>query len=513
MLRPRTDAAAPQALRLMHRNLGSATGEPARPPASLDPPPPPGPGGCGDWAALAQLFLDSFRRDLQALIPHLRCEPLPTAGPTPSPTVSAAGPILRPLAAGAGSAAEPEPLPELEYFGIPHRLSTRQGSTLSRHERRLLEAVASVYAMRFVHLFGVSSFDRIDLYRGGSEDHYIAAFVEPQAYGPQARAASRVAATILTLRTAALSTYENQRVSTGVLLLGPGEVDRPSPPDALLYSVELTALKSIHRLCDGQSTLFLVDLQGRLAEIIDLARWEQHELDDEGGSSTTLAVPCARAYERHARATRGQAGHVCVVLSPSQEIKVFAEGVQTFTFAHGRWRILDAAAKFAQWTSLVPTPGLGRALFQAALNLAEQRRGALFVVLDEPATALERLIAAHDRLEEQPQPGPPPELAPGDPLARRALHYLARGRSVQTLDPAVLEALAGLDGALVADRDGRLLAFGAILQQDLRDLAVAQAEGARTTAALVASRYGAVLKVSEDGVVSGFHDGRRLWDL
>jgi hypothetical protein len=37
-------------------------------------------------------------------------------------------------------------------------------------------------------------------------------------------------------------------------------------------------------------------------------------------------------------------------------------------------------------------------------------------------------------------------------------------------------------------------------------------EGARTTAALTARRFGAVLKVSEDGVVS-FFDGDRHWDI
>ena len=88
------------------------------------------------------------------------------------------------------------------------------------------------------------------------------------------------------------------------------------------------------------------------------------------------------------------------------------------------------------------------------------------------------------------------------------------------LDTAVLEALAGLDGALVTDLTGRLLAFGAILRHDAHALAGPDpsspspvVEGARTTAALVASRFGPVLKISEDGIVSCFLDGARVWDL
>jgi hypothetical protein len=62
---------------------------------------------------------------------------------------------------------------------------------------------------------------------------------------------------------------------------------------------------------------------------------------------------------------------------------------------------------------------------------------------------------------------------------------------------------------------GHLIAFGAILRHQVQaDLpGLVRAEGARTAAALVASRHGPVLKVSEDGIVSCFLDGARVWDL
>jgi hypothetical protein len=135
-------------------------------------------------------------------------------------------------------------------------------------------------------------------------------------------------------------------------------------------------------------------------------------------------------------------------------------------------------------------------------------------VVRHPHEAVGRLIAPHDLLDAESPCDAPVELTPGDPLAKRALHYLARGREVTAIDPPVLEALAGLDGALVTDRRGRLVAFGAILRHDASLLpGPITAEGARTTAALIASRFGPVLKVSEDGVVSCFLDGVRVWDL
>ena len=158
-------------------------------------------------------------------------------------------------------------------------------------------------------------------------------------------------------------------------------------------------------------------------------------------------------------------------------------------------------------------PELARVLFQTALDLAECRQGGLFVVIDDVGKSIGRLIAPHDLLSEAPPEGPPPELTFGDPLAKRALHYLARGRSVVDLAPTVLEAFAGLDGAIATDRSGRLLAFGAILRHDASASIATIAEGARTTAAIIASHHGPVLKISEDGVVSCYLEGVRAWDL
>jgi hypothetical protein len=246
-----------------------------------------------------------------------------------------------------------------------------------------------------------------------------------------------------------------------------------------------------------------------------------------------------------------------MVLTPNQEIKVFAAGVQAFVFAHGRWRVLDPESKFSLWRKAVVNPRLARVLFQTALDLAEERKGGLLVVVSDPAQAVGRLLARHDLLESDRDPVhdhetidadssvrpfslfgvvPDEEASPGEnacvsrdsasissnalPLTKRSIHYLALGSRVTTLDAAVLEALAGLDGALVTDSEARLLAFGAILRHDDTSLAgadhalpIAAAEGARTTAAVSASRFGSVLKISEDGIVSCFLEGVRVWDL
>jgi hypothetical protein len=462
----------------------------------------PAPSDIRQAPALAELFLGFLRRDILVFFPQTSFE---TVSENPSSEGRTTAPNFRVVEGPEGL------LLELEVFGSRYLLSARDRTSFGAQERRMIRAIGAVLNMRYHHLFQISTTARLELYRGGTEDHYVAAFVDPGAYSPSATRPSRIAATIQTLRTAALSTYENHRVSTGALLVGPlddpSHPPVPTSPDALPYGVELTALKSVHRLCDGKRTLFLVDREGKLADIIDIRRWAA-----EMPTATAHEVPCARAYTAHARATC-VGGHICLVLSPNQEIKLYAAGMQVFSFAHGRWRILDPATRFAVWKSAVADPILARRLFQAALDLAENRQGGLFVVVDDPCEAVGRLIAAHDLLSADVPCSPPSELAPRDPLARRALHYLARDRSVTDLDPAVLESLASLDGALAVDRSGRLLAFGAILRHDASQLPdLTAAEGARTTAALVASRFGPVLKVSEDGVVSCYLNGELTWD-
>ena len=376
-------------------------------------------------------------------------------------------------------------------------------------ERHLIDVIIRTLDHRFLALFDAEAAQRAEMFQYAFEDFMVTEYLAP----PES---VRVPAALEALRVAALSTYENRRVSTGALLLGteddPAHPGWINPPGAPRYSVRLTAIKGFHRLCDGVKTVYLVDRQGDLARAIDIGEWA-----DRAYGPTQPASPCPRAYRDHARATRS-GEHVCLVLTPSQEIKVFAGGNMTFSFSDARWRLLDIPTKFATWCKAVGNTGeldLASRIFQAALNLGEDRKGALFVVLRDPDASVAQLIAPADRIDDEvtfDDPEDPENLSPR--LAKRSLHHVVRGRRIGEIDATVLEALAGIDGAVATDRDGRLLTFGAILRIAPENLKVARAvEGARTLAALAASLHGPVLKVSEDGFLTMFLGGRRVWEL
>jgi DNA integrity scanning protein DisA with diadenylate cyclase activity len=397
---------------------------------------------------------------------------------------------------------------EIELFRTRYLLTPGSPSPFLPSEKRLVEAALTVLDRRFRSIYDTSS-HLDETMEFEAADQIVAQFLGTPDPG-------RIPPALEALRAAALSTFENRRVSTGALLLGtsedpayPGRVNSPGAPR---YSIRLSAIKSFHKVCDGLHTLYIVDRAGDLAWAVDIERWAERVQ-----GCTPIEVPCPRLFTNHAKATR-HGDHVALVLTPAQQIKVFAGGTVNFVYGDARWRLLDVPTRFATWREAVgktQPSGLADRIFRAALNLAEERHGALFVVLREPAKSLQSLLAPGDRMHSEvaaDDPDDPENLAPR--LAKRSLHHLARGQTLHDLDDTVLEALAGIDGAVVVDRAGKLLSFGAILRVSHEmTLSPRAVEGARTTAALAGSHHGPVLKVSEDGMLTMFLAGRRVWEL
>jgi len=187
-------------------------------------------------------------------------------------------------------------------------------------------------------------------------------------------------------------------------------------------------------------------------------------------------------------------------------MKIFAEGVQVCRFLDGRWRLTDAEEKYGLWKGSLKNPELAERLFLAALNLAEDRRGGLLVVLDDPRSAA-TLVSSADLLQNTPNHDD------HSPNSKDQLHYLLRNKGVKDLPASVLETVARMDGAVVLDGQSNLLAVGAILHHQQRADLPENVEGGRTTAGIAASHFGSVLKVSEDGLISFFQKGKCVWDM
>ena len=388
----------------------------------------------------------------------------------------------------------------LDWLGTQYHLVS-QDNVFSEDELRLLGAIGGVLSARYRGIFSPGSSPYAShLFEGLAEDRYVSAFLDHYPYFdgdglPTER--DVVADAISVLRHSSLITYENRRISTGVILVGaaddPFHLIPELPAGAQPYTSALVSIKSFHRLCDGLNTVFLVDRKGMLLDLVDIEQFAQ------ACCGAVLPAPSAARYRAHSLATLN-GGHLCLVLTPNGEIKVFGGGVQIFHFLEGRWRLTDLPEKYHEFRRSVGDGRLAERLFTVALNLAENRRGGLFVVLDDRKAA-EHLVAPGDLLEDT--------LAEGS--SKSQIHYLLCRKRAMELEPSVLQSIARVDGGIVMDRDGCLLAFGAILRSGGEPM-VAQ-DGGRTTAAVHASRHGLALKISEDGIVSFYRAGNRVWEI
>jgi hypothetical protein len=393
----------------------------------------------------------------------------------------------------------------IRWFGSRHVLHVPAKRPFTAHEVRLARAIGAVLSIRYRALFDPRQMlEHGELFRGAIEDRYVGAFVDEMAYtDPAQTRADLVATGIEVLRVAAMSSYENRAISSGILILDtdhdPHHATAATGDQAFRYTQALTGIKTFYRLSDGLQTVYLINRTGNVLDVLDIGqRFEPARMD----------VPCPTLYRSHALATAGNR-NVCVVLTPSHEIKLFAEGVPVFSFRNARWHLLDLHAKYEMWATSVGNRALAERLFQTALDLADAREGALFVVLRDPAASLSLLVAPGDQLDAPRLPGNV------EAPTRAQLLQMLQGRYATGIDPAVLSGLARTDGATVLDPSGRLLAIGAILlhSEPVEPHSSLAVEGARTTAAMAAGRYGAVLKVSEDGVMTFYDQQERIWDI
>lgn len=406
----------------------------------------------------------------------------------------------------------------LTVFRTSYRFYPGAPAPFLESERRLLQTIVHLIHARFQAIYDPTAQADSDFSRHALEDLVVAHALDPSRLNV-------IASALEVLRVSGLSTYENRRISTGALLLGtdydPTAPQRIKPADAQPYTARLSSLKRFHRICDGINTVFVVDREGDLIWPVEIRRWADQA---HGEDPLPDHLPCPKPYHAHAKATLRNS-HLCVVLTPFQEIKVFHQGSMAFAYSDARWRLLDIPAKFAAWREAVEAkqttdpPDLAARIFRAALNLSEGRSGALFVLLRDPDESLSRLVDVsdliqHDEEDEEENETAMPIGRPPSQLAKRTLHHLVRDQTLSQLDGAVMESLARVDGAFVTDLRGRLHAFGAILKipPDLPTGARA-VEGARTAAALAASFHGPVLKVSEDGFLTMFLAGRRIWEI
>jgi hypothetical protein len=261
------------------------------------------------------------------------------------------------------------------------------------------------------------------------------------------------------------------------------------------YPADIRDAKRGPLLFDGKRSVLVVDPEGRARTELQRHRFERLAPgvepagvgDDDWVESGSLI----------ARATSALGG-LGFFVRADRSVWTFVDGRPLIVRRGEHW----TAFPLELTTSIENMIGGGAVaalVARAAFMISAQPRGAILAVVDD-ASSLEGAVSTKDRYDLRNQI---------DPTAMRPetrLHHLL---DAEDLDEQTLVRLATLDGATVLDREGRLLAYGAIVTS-----ADSQHEGARTAAARTLSETAqVVLKVSVDGDITIFRDGTAVTTL
>jgi hypothetical protein len=294
------------------------------------------------------------------------------------------------------------------------------------------------------------------------------------------------------LKGLAQQSYESKAISFGLIVL-PGNKQKEHSAS---FPADIDGQKRFQALTDGYRTALVVDRSGQIVKISNLSEYKpvgEHFRPIWLGALADTA-------DRHDGLGFALTRNGAILISWNSNLLL--------SFRAGRWMLWNHSENVGLIHEALKRRGpkirsLGRVasrLYRCALDLSFRRSGGLLVALNTP-NSLGRLVPATERLEGRRR-------SAGD----RALGEWLNGTTVFGLDRDVLDDLAALDGAVVCDRSGAILAYGSILLSPHRR-GLAKIEGSRSRAAHSASYFGVAIKISSDGGIVVVKRGKPLLQL
>ncbi|MEO5837629.1 MAG: hypothetical protein ABIQ73_03650 [Acidimicrobiales bacterium] len=285
---------------------------------------------------------------------------------------------------------------------------------------------------------------------------------------------------------------ESHDLTHGVIV---ADVLRDSPRLEFAYPADIRAAKRAPLLFDGQQSLLVIDPSGRARRELQRHRFEH--LIATAAPPPVTALDLGESGSLVAAATQVLGG-LGFFLRADRSIWTFIDGRPLLVRRSEHWTAfpLELSMSIA---NMIGGGSVATLVTQAALMISARPRGAILAIV-EKSSDLDTVVSLKDRYDLRNDI---------DPLAMEfetRLHHLI---DAEDLDEHTLVRLAMLDGATVLDREGRLLAYGAIVSS-----ADSEHEGARTAAARTLSETAlVVLKVSVDGDIMIFRNGAAVATL
>lgn len=237
-----------------------------------------------------------------------------------------------------------------------------------------------------------------------------------------------------------------------------------------------------YRFVDGQRALFLCDIVMNVKGTIQTNAPGPSDSIEQLANRETLSL-----------LSKAGAGAFAIFVNKSSEVEIVLDRDQILVWRQGTWGVYD--------------PDILRSFLAGQL----EKRSIDYLVWSIYALSKARhgtvvLVAGDDTDLEALRKG---SVGGRDPLSRALIQHV-RGTKIGTLKRSgELGRILSSDGLTVINRKGELLDTGVIVDTSkVTDLVTG---GGRTTAATAASHFGPVIKVSEDGPVELYRNGKRLY--
>jgi hypothetical protein len=277
----------------------------------------------------------------------------------------------------------------------------------------------------------------------------------------------------------ATQTYEGERVSSGCVVT----------TSHFVAGNPRLATESLLREDFSKSLTDGVDSWWRIASVGGVVGFETSE------SPTVLTAPADGFFPERYRpiVLRTGGNAVGITLNRNGEILVFGNQTLRFAMRRGIWVNFPHESTIKQMSAGgAGSTKLRRAIYASSLDASFARSGGCIGLLrtgDLSRFRSDEIVSQNDEIDSTVN------------CKAQAAATLVDGRAFDALPRAVRKELLGLDGAVVLRPNGNVYAAGAILKLANVNLGT---QGGRSAAAKTLSRYGLGIKISEDGMISGY---------
>lgn len=294
------------------------------------------------------------------------------------------------------------------------------------------------------------------------------------------------------LKELAQQSYENKPVTYGILI-SPRRATKETISE---FPRDILGQKRFFALTDGFKTAMVIDRTGKVSKIASLT--------PEGEVGEHFRPVWLDPLADSARIGKA----VGIALTRTGAILIAWKGNLLLSYRLGKWVLWYHSENVEIIREGLTHQGrkpeqigrLAAKLYRCALDLSFRKTGGLLVTLRSPRY-LSKLVPKPEQLRGKRR-------TKGD----RAIGEWLESKSIVGIDREILCDLAALDGAIVCDRGGSVLSFGAVLSLP-RKTGLGKIEGSRSRAAHSASFFGLSIKISSDGSIDVVKSGKKLLSI